>query len=199
MITGRSMSRNSARKLSVTSDSTEPKTPPAIPRSAFAASGRPAARSFRALRTVSSMPAVLVRSLNQSVCCSSSQYRGQRRSEVLDLVPHRPRRDEDERERRRRTPPRTRRAPRARAASRAGRARRPPGRGPSARTAARKIDSRLPSERIASTTSSAKPSRPSSVRAETTTSTRCGGTSGLPTSPGWRGPAAAPRGAGRAA
>ncbi len=43
---GRSISRNSARKVSVTSDRIEPKTPPAIPSSASAASGRPEARSF---------------------------------------------------------------------------------------------------------------------------------------------------------
>ena len=51
VIMGRSMSRKSARNVSVTSDSTEPKTLPASPRSALAASGRPAARSLSRLAT----------------------------------------------------------------------------------------------------------------------------------------------------
>ena len=48
VIIGRSISRKSARNVSVTSESTEPKTPPAMPSSADAASGRPAARSLSA-------------------------------------------------------------------------------------------------------------------------------------------------------
>ena len=100
VIAGRSMSRNRHRNVSVTSDRIEPKTPPAIPRIVVAASGRPSAKSFSASRTLSSKFAALVTLLNQSVCCSSSQYAGQRLGELLDLIPHRPRGDEDEREHR---------------------------------------------------------------------------------------------------
>ena len=50
VIVGRSISRNSARNVSVTSDRMEPNTPPAMPSSAFAASGSPAASSLSALR-----------------------------------------------------------------------------------------------------------------------------------------------------
>jgi hypothetical protein len=58
VIVGRSISRKSARNVRVTSDSTEPNAPPAIPISVEAASGRPAARFLSASRTLSSAPAV---------------------------------------------------------------------------------------------------------------------------------------------
>ena len=73
VIAGRSMSRKSARNVSVTRDRIDPNTPPAMPSSVLAALGRPSARSFSVLRTLSSNPAVLVRSLNHDVCCRSSQ------------------------------------------------------------------------------------------------------------------------------
>ena len=56
VIVGRSISMNSARKVSVTSDSTLPNTPPATPSSADAASGRPLARSSSAVFTFSCEP-----------------------------------------------------------------------------------------------------------------------------------------------
>ena len=64
VIVGRSISRNRARNVSVTSDSTEPNTPAARPSSAVAASGRPAARSFSASRTLSSASPSRSRSWN---------------------------------------------------------------------------------------------------------------------------------------
>src|SRR3954466_11730546 len=74
VIVGRSINRNSDRKVSVTSESTEPNTPPARPRSALAASGSPAASSCSHLRTVSSAPPVEIRSWNTGLLVSSSQY-----------------------------------------------------------------------------------------------------------------------------
>src|SRR5215213_7309587 len=71
----RSISRNSARKVSVTSDSRLPKTPPAIPSSVEAASGNPFARSSRAERTLSCVP-VETNVSNASVLEISCQYSG---------------------------------------------------------------------------------------------------------------------------
>ena len=59
----------------MTSDSTDPNTPPAIPSSVLAASGRPLARSARAARTESSAP-LLVSLSNAAVCVRSSQNSG---------------------------------------------------------------------------------------------------------------------------
>ena len=58
VIVTRSIRRKSERNVSVTSERTEPNTPAAMPSSAFAASGSPAANSLSALRIVSSAPAV---------------------------------------------------------------------------------------------------------------------------------------------
>ena len=73
VIVGRSISRKSARNESVTSESTEPKTPPARPSRAFAASGRPAASSLSSSRMWSSAPAVEMMSWNPGLAVSSSQ------------------------------------------------------------------------------------------------------------------------------
>ena len=54
VIVGRSISRNSARNVSVTSESTEPNTLPATPSSAVAASGRPWREVLQRLPDVSS-------------------------------------------------------------------------------------------------------------------------------------------------
>ena len=73
VIVGRSISRNSARNVSVTSESTEPNTPPAMPSSALAASGSPAASSFSALRILSSAPGGRDDVLEGALVVSSSQ------------------------------------------------------------------------------------------------------------------------------
>src|SRR5215218_2080901 len=73
VIVGRSISKNNARKLSVTSDNTDPNTPPAAPSSAFAASGSPAASSLNASRICSPAPAVSVNSLKPGLAVSCSQ------------------------------------------------------------------------------------------------------------------------------
>jgi hypothetical protein len=56
VIVWRSMSKNSDRNVSVTSESTAPKTPPATPSSVDAASGSPLARSSSAERTFACEP-----------------------------------------------------------------------------------------------------------------------------------------------
>ena len=56
VIVWRSISMNSARKVSVTSERMLPKIPPAIPSSVFAASGNPLARSSSADFTLSCEP-----------------------------------------------------------------------------------------------------------------------------------------------
>ena len=102
VIVGRSISRNSARNVSVTSDSTEPNTPPAKPEQRARRVGQPLRRApCSALRTLSSAPAGDDDAPGTPACCeSSSQYAGQLVDELDDLVPHRPGRDEHEREHR---------------------------------------------------------------------------------------------------
>ena len=98
VIVGRSISRNSARNVSVTSERTEPNTPPAMPSRALAASGRPAASSLSALRTVSSIPAVETMSWKTALLVSSSQNSGSIVDELRDLVPQRAGGDDHDRE-----------------------------------------------------------------------------------------------------
>ena len=73
VIVGRSISRNSARNVSVTSESTEPNTLPATPSRAVAASGSPWARSPSSFLTCSSALAVEVISWNPGLAVSLSQ------------------------------------------------------------------------------------------------------------------------------
>src|SRR5215207_4011324 len=75
VIVRRSISRNSARKVKVTSESTDPKMPPAIPSSVVAASGSPLARSSSAERTESWVP-LETNVSNASLLEISSQYAG---------------------------------------------------------------------------------------------------------------------------
>ena len=57
----------------MTTDSSVPKAPAAIPITALAASGSPAASSPSALRILSSAPALPTMSWNPGFCVSSSQ------------------------------------------------------------------------------------------------------------------------------
>ena len=98
VIVGRSMSRKSDRKVRVTIESTEPNTPAAMPRSAEAASGSPAARSFSGLPDL----VVDVRRrhdvLEGRLAGELIPVGGQLVHELDDLLPHRARGDQDDRE-----------------------------------------------------------------------------------------------------
>ena len=173
VMVGRSITRKSARNVSVTRERMEPNSPPAMPSSAFAASGSPAARSLSADAILSSAPAAEVSCSKPALLVSSSQYPGSAstnsaisshtgpaasstsaptatnmtKNTVSAALP--------------RFQPRRWSAPTT-------------GSSPSAITAARKIEISVPSDRIASATSAQAPSSTTKVRTPTTTSTRCG-------------------------
>ena len=146
VIVGRSISRNSARNVSVTSESSEPNTPPAIPSSALAASGSPAASSLSALADRVVRAARRDQLLEAGLGRELVPVARERVDELDDLVPHRPggdqheheHRDEQRREHRERRPPALPAAPHERG--------RPPGRGPPPARAARKIEISVPSD-----------------------------------------------------
>ena len=177
VIVGRSMSRNSERNVSVTSERNEPKIPPVMPSSVDAASGSPAARFLSALRIVSSAPAVLVIDWNQSFCCSSSEYAGSEwtKSTISDhtgpAVTMTSATTATNRAAKTQSDARPRFQPRLTSAATIGSR-------PSARIAARKIEISVPSERSASATSAPTTTSTRSVRAPMVTSMRCGGTTG---------------------
>src|SRR4051812_12071171 len=174
VMVGRSISRNSARNVSVTSDSTDPNTPPAAPSSVEAASGMLPARSFSASCTFWSMPDEPASLLNQSCCCISSHMSGRACTKSTISRHTGPTAARMSTNTAAKRPAKTVRAARPRFQPRATRAA-TTGSSPSASTAARKIDSSVPSERMAITTSTPTPSRTSSVRAPITISTRWGG------------------------
>jgi hypothetical protein len=68
VIVGRSITRNSARNVRVTSERIEANAPPATPSSVVAASGRPSARFLSPSRTLSSAFPVETIFWNQSCC-----------------------------------------------------------------------------------------------------------------------------------
>ena len=172
VITGRSISRNSERNVSVTSESTEPNTAGDAEQRARGirqAGGEVLEQLGDRVVRVGRREDVLEAGLGGQLV----PVRRQRVDEVDDLVPHRPGGQEHEREdgdeqRRRRRPARP-----FRASSRAARAchDRVEAEG---RTAARRIEISVPSESSASATSTPNPSSMSSVRAGKMISTRCG-------------------------
>ena len=96
VIVGRSINKNNARKVKVTSERIEPNAPPAMPRIVVAASGSPAARSFSALRIVSSTPAGRDELLEAVGLGELVPVGGQLVDEVGDLVPQRAGGDHDD-------------------------------------------------------------------------------------------------------
>ena len=179
VIAGRSISRNSARNVSVTIDSSEPNTPPAMPSSVLAASGQPGGQVLERVADL----VVGARRADEVVepvgLLQVVPVARKLLDEVDDLVPDRPGREHDRQPRPRRTARRTRRAPPGRAPSRGARARRRPDRARArsppprrSRAACRSTARRAP--RARRTRVSVK-----SVRTPTTTSTRWGGMGGL--------------------
>ena len=148
--------------------------PPAMPSSALAASGSPAASSPSALRILSSASPVEMNSWKPGFAVSSSQYSG--RDWMNSTISRHTGPAEN------RTSAKTATASPANTAS-AARPRFQPrrtsaptiGSSPSASTVAMKIESSVPSATTASSTSVPNASRTSSVRTPTTTSTRCAG------------------------
>ena len=174
VMVGRSISRKSARKVSVTSDRTEPNTAPAAPSSVFAASGNPAARSFSAEAIFWSASAVDVIVWKPSVFVSWSQYSGSSWTNSTIWSQTGPAASTTSAKTEANSSANTSSAARPRFQPRRTSA--PTiGSSPSARTAARKIESSVPSDRIASATRKPTPSSMSTVRPETKTSTRCAG------------------------
>ena len=139
------MSRNRARNDRVTSDSTDPNTPPATPNSVLAASGSPLARSASAARTESSAP-LLVNLSNAAVSVSSSQYSGSMSTNSVTWSHSGPTVMATIRNTATNRPPNTVSAAAWPRAQPRWTSRRTTGSRPSARTAATKMDSSEPSE-----------------------------------------------------
>src|SRR5215218_1248080 len=174
VIVGRSMSRNSERNVRVTSDKIDPKTPPAMPRRVFAASGSPAARSLRASVTVSLMPAVEAISWNAAELVRSSHRPGSAWTNSTISSHTGPAVTTTSATTAANNPANTATAARPRAHPRRTMAP-TTGSRPMASTAATKIDSSVPNEAMASATKAPKARTVSSVRGGMTISTRWGG------------------------
>ena len=171
VIVGRSINRKSARNVSVTSDSTEPNTPPAIPSSVLAASGSPAARSFSASRIVSSALAELTMSWNAGLEVSSSHIAGSAlmnstiSSQTGPAVTTTSTNTVTNSRAKHTSEAMPRFQPRRTSLATTGSS-------PKATIAASRIDNSVPSESTANTTRTPTPSKDRTVRAETVTSTR---------------------------
>src|SRR3954447_15147174 len=183
VIVGRSISRKSARNVSVTSDSTPPNTLPATPSRALAASGRPEASSLSVDLTCSSALAVERKSWKPGFEVSLSHIAGSWWTNstiwshtgpaVTSTSANTPTNSaaNTSTEARPRFHPRRTSAPTT-------------GSRPTASTAARRIDISVPSDSSASATSAANPSSCSSVRAGIESSTRWRGGAAPPPPPG---------------
>src|SRR6478752_2910415 len=173
VIVGRSISRNSARNVSVTSDSSEPNAPPAKPRIVLAASGTFDTTSCSVECTELWVP-LDTTFWNAALLVSSFQYVGSSCANATSSF-HKGL-----------TVTRTIAASAAKITTKTNTAARPrpqprltsaptTGSRPRARTAATRIDSSVPSDRIISATTAPNASSTSSVRTGTTISTRGAG------------------------